>query len=78
MADIMKMFTTVYKDKLKTKQKTQANRNTQHQKHQKIQELKRLQKHKQLKRVVYKKLGQLESRKPVRGGKQTKNDTFDE
>lgn len=28
----MKMFTTVYKDRLKAKQKTQSNRNTQYQK----------------------------------------------
>jgi len=77
----MKMFTTVYKDKLKTKQKTQTNRNTQHQKKQKIQELKSLQKHKQLKRVVYKKLGQMESKTNStnpRHRKQTNNNSFDE
>ena len=48
MNDIMKMFTTVYKDRLKAKQTAQANRNAQHQKQQKIQELKRLQKHIQI------------------------------
>lgn len=77
----MKMFTTVYKDRLKTKQQTQTNRNTQYQKQQKIKELKHLQKHKQLKRTVYKKLGQIESRKNKsnsRYGKQTKNDSIDE
>ncbi|CAF1070682.1 unnamed protein product [Rotaria sp. Silwood1] len=81
MADIMKMFTTVYKDRLKAKQKTQTNRNIQHQKQQKIQELKRLQKNKQLKKVVYKKLGQMESRKNkknIRHEKQTNNDSIDE
>ncbi|CAF1093072.1 unnamed protein product [Rotaria sordida] len=81
MADIMKMFTTVYKDRLKTKQRTQTNRNNQYQKQQKIQELKRLQKHKQLKKLVYKKLGQIESRKTKtnsRHGKQTNNDSIDE
>jgi hypothetical protein len=77
----MKMFTTVYKDRLKNKQKTQTNRNNQYQKQQKIQELKHLQKHKQLKKVVYKKLGQIESRKNKsnsRQGKQTNNDSIDE
>ncbi len=81
MNDIMKMFTTVYKDRLKTKQKTQANRNNQHQKQQKIQELKRLQKHKQLKKVVYKKLGQMEGKKNQsnsRHGKQSNHDSIDE
>ncbi|CAF1346890.1 unnamed protein product [Rotaria magnacalcarata] len=81
MADIMKMFTTVYKDRLKAKQKTQVNRNSQHQKQQKIQELKHLQKHKQLKRMVYKKIGQMESRKNKttgRHGKHNNNDSIDE
>jgi ribosome biogenesis protein BMS1 len=81
MNDIMKMFTTVYKDRLKTKQKAQTIRNNQYQKQQKIQELKRLQKHKQLKKLVYKKLGQMEPRKNKqnsRHGKQTNNDSIDE
>jgi hypothetical protein len=79
MADIMKMFTTVYKDRLKTKQKTQSNRNAQHQKQQKIQEIKHLQKHKQLKKLVYKKIGQMESKKNSRHGKRTNNnDSIDE
>jgi hypothetical protein len=77
----MKMFTTVYKDRLKTKQKTQSSRNSQYQKQQKVQEIKRLQKHKQLKKVVYKNLGQMEARKTKgnsRHGKQTNNDSIDE
>lgn len=77
----MKMFTTVYKDRLKTKQKTQSNRNTQYQKKQKMVEIKRLQKNKQLKKVVYKKLGQMESRKNKTNssrGKQANADSFDE
>ncbi|CAF4234077.1 unnamed protein product [Rotaria sp. Silwood2] len=81
IADIMKMFTTVYKDRLKSKQKTQANRNAQYKKQQKTQEIKRLQKHKELKKVVYKKLGQIESRKNKtnsRHEKQTNNDSIDE
>jgi hypothetical protein len=81
MNDIMKMFTTVYKDRLKAKQKTQANRSSQYQKKQKVNELKSLQKHKQLKRVVYKKLGQIESRKNKKGnsrGKQSNHDSIDE
>jgi len=81
MADIMKMFTTVYKDRLKTKQKTQENRNTQYHKQQKIQELKRLQKHKKLKKVVYEKLGKIEGRKNKtnsRHRKSTNNDSIDE
>ncbi len=75
------MFTTVYKDRLKAKQKTQLNRNSQYQKQQKILELKRLQKHKQLKKVVYKKLGQIESRtnkKNFSHGKQSNHDSIDE
>jgi len=75
--DIMKMFTTVYKDRLKTKEKSQINRNKQYQKQKKIQELKSLQKHKQLKRIVYKKLGQIESRK-TKNGKRMNNDSIDE
>ena len=77
----MKMFTTVYKDRLKAKQKTQADRNSQYQKQQKAVEIKRLQKHKQLKRVVYKKLGQMEARKNNKRnsrGKQSNNDSIDE
>jgi ribosome biogenesis protein BMS1 len=75
--DIMKMFTTVYKDRLKTKEKSQINRNNQYQKQRKIQELKSLQKHKQLKRIVYKKLGQIESRK-TKTGKRMNTDSIDE
>ncbi|CAF4337701.1 unnamed protein product, partial [Adineta steineri] len=78
MTDIMKMFTTVYKDRLKTKQKTQENRNAQYKKQQKIQEIKHLQKHKQLKRVVYKKLGQMEGKKTNRNSRSKKNDNVDE
>ena len=77
----MKMFTTVYKDRLKAKQKTQSNRNAQYQKQQKAGEIKRLQKHKQLKKVVYKKLGQMESKKnqkPGSRGKSTSGDSIDE
>lgn len=75
------MFTTVYKDRLKAKEKTQSTRNSQYQKQQKAVELKRLQKHKQLKKVVYKKLGQMESRKNKSNssrGKQTNADSIDE
>jgi hypothetical protein len=72
------MFTTVYKDRLKSKQKNQLNRNIQYEKKQKTLELKRLQKHKQLKKVVYKKLGQIESRKTKKPGKQTNHDNNDE
>ena len=75
------MFTTVYKDRLKAKEKNQSTRNAQYQKQQKSVELKRLQKHKQLKKVVYKKLGQMESRKNKKnlsGGKQTNADSIDE
>lgn len=81
MNDIMKMFTTVYKDRLKTKEKSQINRNNQRKKQQNIQEIKRLQKHKQLKKVVYKKLGQMEAKKNKnnsRHGKKTNNDSIDE
>ena len=81
MNDIMKMFTTVYKDRLKAKQTAQANRNAQHQKQQKIQELKRLQKHKQFKKVVYQRLGQMESRKNKKNdfhGKQMNKNNIDE
>ena len=63
MADVMKMFTTVYKDKLAAKQKSQAERNAQYEKKQKVEELKQLQKHKKLKRMVYQRLGQMEARK---------------
>jgi uncharacterized metal-binding protein len=63
MADIMKMFTTVYKDKIKAKQQAQSVRNAKYQKKQKIEELKNLQKHKRLKRMVYERIGQMESRK---------------
>jgi len=63
MADVMKMFTTVYKDKLAAKQKSQAQRNAQHEKRKKIEEIKQLQKHKKLKRLVYERIGQMESRK---------------
>ncbi|CAF0719294.1 unnamed protein product [Adineta ricciae] len=78
IADIMKMFTTVYKDRLKTKQKNQEGRNAQYQKQQKVQELKRLQKHKQLKKVVYKKLGQMESKKSKNNSRHKKTDNTDE
>lgn len=74
----MKMFTTVYKDRLKAKQKTQSNRNTQYQKKQKAVEIKRLQKHKQLKKVVYKKLGQMESKKNKNTGSRGKSTGDDE
>lgn len=78
MNDIMKMFTTVYKDRLKTKQKVQTNRKNQRQKQQNIQDLKRLQKHKQLKREVYKKIGQMESKKNSNRGKKSNNNSIDE
>ena len=81
MADIMKMFTTVYKDKLKTKEKTKTTRTAKYQKQQKAQEVKRLQKHKHLKKEVYKKLGQMESKKAggnPRQRKRTTNDSMDE
>ena len=77
----MKMFTAVYKDKLQSRQKAQTERNSKLQKKQKIDELKSLQKHKQLKRMVYKRLGQMESRKTkanARRGKSAKNDSIDE
>lgn len=74
----MKMFTTVYKDRLKTKQKSQETRFAQHQKQQKAEEVKRLQKHKQLKKVVYKKLGQLEAKKSKKTSRRGKNDSTDE
>lgn len=77
----MKMFTTVYKDRLKSKQQSQSKRNAQYKKQQKSTEIKRLQKHKQLKKVVYKKLGQMEAKKnkkPGSRGKQTSGDSFDE
>ena len=74
----MKMFTTVYKDRLKTKQKNQESRNAQYQKQQKVQELKRLQKHKQLKKVVYKKLGQMESKKLKNTSRHKRTDNTNE
>lgn len=77
----MKMFTTVYKDKLAAKQKAQAERNAQHQKKQKIEELKDLQRHKKLKRLVYQRLGQMEARKTkamARRGRGKKSDGHDE
>ena len=75
----MKMFTTVYKDRIKAKQQSQTNRNAKYQKQQKATEIKRLQKHKQLKKDVYKKLGQMESKKNSRGHKKsTNNESFDE
>lgn len=76
--DIMKMFTTVYKDRLKAKDKSKAERNAKYQKQQKAFEVKRLQKHKQLKKVVYKKLGQMEAKKNPRNKKSSAKDDFDE
>lgn len=72
------MFTTVYKDRLKAKEKSQTERNSKHQKQQKAAEVKRLQKHKQLKKVVYKKLGQMEAKKNSRHKKSSTKDDFDE
>lgn len=74
----MKMFTTVYKDRLKSKEKSQAERNSKYHKQQKAVEIKRLQKHKQLKKIVYKKLGQMEAKKNSRGKKSSTRDTADE
>ena len=74
----MKMFTAVYKDKLKNKQQAQSQRNAKHKKQQKIQELKQLQKHKQLKRMVYKRIGQMESRKTKADARRGKPNAIDE
>ena len=73
MADIMKMFTTVYKDKLQKKKKAQETRNAQYQKQQKLQEVKSLQKHKKLKRMVYERIGQMEARKTKANAKRGKS-----
>ncbi len=63
MAAVMKMFKTVYQDRVKRKKEAYAEQMKQHKKQQEKIELKRLQKSKELKKNIYRRLGQMEKKK---------------
>ncbi|CAF1207893.1 unnamed protein product, partial [Didymodactylos carnosus] len=79
ISDIMKMFTSVYRDKLASKQENQEVRRKKRSKDVEKHELKRLQKQKQLKKVIYRKLGQMEQKKQKSfGSNKTKHNDDDD
>lgn len=63
MAAVMKMFKSVYQERLKRKKDALAKHAKEYKKQQEKIELKRLQKSKEIKKKIYRKLGKLEQKR---------------
>jgi hypothetical protein len=62
MAAVMKMFKTVYQDRVKRNKETHSKQAAKHKKEMEKVDLKRLEKSKEAKKRIYRKLGKQEKR----------------